>query len=147
MKVALAATVALILSACATSGPPASQASDDLRAANAAYDAALISADRQALEEILTDDFRFVTDTGAIVDKRTQIDDLTSGRFDILTAASDELSIERHGDAALIVGRFRASVRYGDEQTDIVERYTTLWVWRDGRWRLRHEHSSLQPRP
>ncbi|HEU4497971.1 MAG TPA: DUF4440 domain-containing protein, partial [Sphingomicrobium sp.] len=48
-------------------------------------------------------------------------------------------------DAALVTGRFIGRYRYKGTETDFTERYTSIWV-RDGeRWRVMHEHTSIQP--
>ena len=70
---------------------------------------------------------------------------ITSGRLQVMSAGSEDVGVRWIGDDALLVGRFPARVRSGDRTISINERYSALWSRQDGRWRLRHEHSSLIP--
>ena len=142
-----AALALLLLAAasCAGNGgaPDRSVAEAEVRRANAAYDRAVVTADAAALNEILARDYSYVTADGEVRDKVTQIANLTSGRFQIMSAGSEQVTVRWIGDDALLIGRFPARVRQGERETRIDERYSALWSREDGRWRLRHEHASL----
>ena len=121
------------------------EAENQLRVANADYDRAIVTADAAALDEILADDYVYVTAEGEVRDKPTQIVNLTSGRFQLMSAGSEDVQIRWIGDHALMIGRFPARLRRDDGEVRINERYSTLWTREGGRWRLRHEHASLIP--
>ena len=121
------------------------EAENQLRAANADYDRAIVTADAAALNEILAEDYIYVTAEGEVRDKPTQIVNLTSGRFQVMSAGSEDVQIRWIGDHALMIGRFPARLRRDDGEVRINERYSTLWTREGGRWRLRHEHASLIP--
>ena len=140
----LIACTAATLGSCATVQRMKSPAGDDmsLRVANADYDRALIAANAVALNGIYAEDFSFVGDKAELRNKREQISYMTNGTVRLLSAASDEIAVTRLGpNHALLTGRFRA----GAYEADFVERYTSIWVRQNSRWRLRHEHSSLLP--
>jgi uncharacterized protein (TIGR02246 family) len=121
------------------------EAERQVRQANADYDRAIVTADAAALDSIMSDDFVHVTAEGEVRDKTTQIATITSGRLQVMSAGSEDVGLRWIGDDALLVGRFPARVRMGERTITINERYSTLWSRMDGRWRLRHEHSSLIP--
>ena len=121
------------------------EAEQQVRRANADYDRAIVTADAAALDSIMSEDFVHVTAQGEVRDKPTQIATITSGRSQVMSAGSEDVSVRWIGDDALLVGRFPARVRSGDRTIAINERYSALWSRQDGRWRLRHEHSSLIP--
>ena len=136
------------LGSCATVHGMISPAGDDtsLRVASADYDHALIAADADALSGIYTEDFSFVGDKAELRNKREQISYMTNGTVRLLSAASDEIAVTRLGpNHALLTGRFSGRFRTGAYEADFVERYTSIWVRQNSRWRLRHEHSSLLP--
>ena len=137
----------LIAAACAEDGPPADRAEAEaqLRAANAQYDRAVVTGDAATLDEILADDYVYVTAEGEVRDKPTQIANLASRRVQVMSAGSEEVSVRWIGDHALLVGRFPARVHEGSRTYRINERYSALWSRDGGRWRLRHEHASLIP--
>jgi hypothetical protein len=65
---------------------------------------------------------------------------------DLLDARSDDVRISMLGsDSALMTGRFTGRYRYRGEERDFIERYTAVWVRNGENWRLKHEHSSIQP--
>ena len=126
--------------------PDRTEAENQLRRANAAYDRAVVTANAAELDEILADDYRYVTAEGEVRDKPTQIATMTSGRLQIMSAGSEEVTIRWIGDDdALLIGRFPARIRSGEEEMIINARYSTIWTRDDGRWRLRHQHASLIP--
>ena len=142
---ALLGAVAL-LAACQNGGGEAS-AESAVRAANAEYDKALIEGDAAALEQHYTDDFQIIDDDGELHDKQNQIAFMTR-EVDLLNARGDEVEVTMLGpDSALVTGRFSGRYRYQGKEQDFTERYTSVWVRRDGRWQVRHEHASLVPKP
>lgn len=137
--------VIVLLSACRDESPNHSSAGAALRAANAQYDRALIDGDAPALDRFYADDFKIISDDAEISDKKEQIRFMTE-EVDLLEARSDDVHLTMLGpDSALMTGRFTGRYSYKGQERDFVERYTAIWV-RDGEnWRLKHEHSSIQP--
>ena len=145
---ALKLTVAMGLLAACTRQPAAQDnAEAQLRAANAQYDQALIAGDAAALNRHYTDDFQIIDDDGAVHDKKGQVQFMTQ-EVDLLNARGDDVKVTMLGpDSALVTGRLTGRFRYKGQEEDFTERYTSVWVRRDGQWRVRHEHSSLVPKP
>lgn len=135
------------LAACSGPGQKSDTSTADLRAANAAYDAALIAGDAAALGKIFADDFQIIDDDANLRDKQEQIRTMTEV-VDLLEARSDDVRITQLGpDAALMTGRFTGRYRMDGKENDFTERYTSVWVRKDGQWKVRHEHASLVPKP
>lgn len=135
----------VMLFGCAKAAPDRSEAEQSLRAANAAYDQALIDGDAELLDKIYSDDFRIVDDDADIHDKKNQIDMMTK-QVDLLDARSDDLQITLLGpDAALLTGRLTGRYKYRGKESEFTERYTSVWVREDRNWRVKHEHASLKP--
>ena len=142
---------ALVIMLAVLAGCSGTQASDTsmtgLQAANAAYDRALIDGDAAALANIYTDDFTIIDDDAGIHDKRDQIRTMTEV-VDLLEARSDDVQITPLGpDHALVTGRFTGRYRAGGSENQFTERYTSVWVRKDGEWKVRHEHASVVPKP
>ena len=139
----------LLLASCHSpgGGPGTPQAEQALRAANLRYDRAIVAGDRAALEDILAPDYVYVTAEGEVRDRAATIANHTSGRTRIASPGSREVSIRWLGDHALMVGRFPAQVTVGESSFAIDERYSAIWAYERGAWRLRHEHASLIPPP
>lgn len=120
-------------------------AAAELKAANAEYDKALIDGDAAALDRFYTADFRIIDDDAQIHDRTDQIAFMTKS-LDLLDAKSEDVQIRMLGpDAALLTGRFSGRYRLEGKENAFTERYTSIWVRDRGRWRIRHEHSSVVP--
>lgn len=144
MLIAAVAAAALV-----TGGAARAQdrsAPDGLAQANAAYDAAILARDAAALDALFAPDFVYVGTHANRRDRAEQIANMTAGEGRLVSGGSEEVEITSLGDtAALVTGRFRGVWREGETDEAVDERYTTVWVRIDGRWRLKHEHVSLRP--
>ena len=135
----------LMLTGCSASSASPANSEAEIRAANEAYNRALVEGDALALNLFLTDDFRIIDDDAGIHGKRDQIEFMTT-EIDLIHARGDDVEVAMLGpDAALVTGKFIGRYRYQRNETNFTERYTSIWI-RDGeRWRVRHEHASLVP--
>jgi len=113
-----------------------------VEAANAARDRAMLAGDGPALENFYTADYQIVDDGGNVRDRRNQVEFLTR-RVDLVSAASSDVQIRMLSkNAALMTGRARGTYRQGGKERPFDERFSSIWVSEDSRWRLRHEHRS-----
>ena len=140
----LVAAAAIAFAGC--NSPAATpEAEQAVREANARYDRAIVAGDRAALEQILADDYVYVTAQGEVRDRAATIAQLTSGAIRIASDGSEEVRVRWLGDHALLVGRFRARVTAGGNTFPIDERYSAIWAREGESWWLRHEHASERP--
>lgn len=136
-----------LLAACNQSSIVRDNPEDQLRAANAQYDRALINGDAAALNRYYTDDFQIIDDKGAVHDKKNQVQFMTE-QVDLLHARGDDIRVTMLGpDSALVTGRFLGRYRYKGKEENFIERYSSVWVRKGDQWRIRHEHSSTLPKP
>ena len=116
-------------------------------AANAAKDHAMIARDREALAAFYAEDYRVIDGRAEIHDKKNQVDFMTDS-VELLRADSDQVQVELLSPGtALVTGRLTGRYRIDGKESDFVERYTGLWVEQDGKWRVKHEHASMQSPP
>lgn len=148
MRRRLALAASLALAACSPSGGTGSaEAEQALREANARYDRAIVAADRVALEQMLAEDYVYVTAEGEVRDRAATIAQHVSGRVRVESPGSEEVRVRWLGDHVLVTGRFRGRLTMGEHSAPIDERYSSIWQRQGGVWRLRHEHASPIPRP
>ena len=57
-------------------------------------------------------------------------------------AHSDEHDVRIYGDAAVVVGRWRAKGANAGRPFDYAARYVSVWVERDGEWRMVSDQST-----
>lgn len=141
-------TLALVaLIACSKSQPDMASVERMLVAANEAKDRAMVAGDAADLERFYTADYRVIDDDGIVHDKRNQLQFMTR-EIDLLDAVSDEIEVRMLGqNAALLTGRMTGRYRTKGKEISFAERYTSVWVTEDNRWRVRHEHSSMMAMP
>ncbi|WP_440223827.1 nuclear transport factor 2 family protein [Dokdonella sp. MW10] len=115
----------------------------DLLEANSSYERAIVAADTSVLDALYLPEFTYIGPGGVVRDKARQIQSLASGAVDVLEGKSDEVSVRIYGDTAILTGRFTGRARVSDDEFSFHERYSTVWIRRDGVWRLALEHGTV----
>ena len=116
----------------------------ELLKANEQYDEAIMRGDVAALDRIFADEFIYTNPKAEVLDKKQQIAVLSSGGFKLTGATSDDVRIRVYGETAVMTGRFTAKTESAGKTEMIDERYTAVWVRRDGRWQLVAEQGNLK---
>lgn len=111
---------------------------------NREYDDAIMLGDKAALDRIFAEEFIYTNPKCEVRDKRQQIASLSSGEAKIESAKSDDVRIRVYGETAVMTGHFTATEQRQGKKTRIDERYTAVWVKRQGRWQLVAEQGNLQ---
>jgi ketosteroid isomerase-like protein len=112
--------------------------------ANRQYDIALVTADAAALDRIYLDDFVYIGGSNAEMrNKQEQIRTMTSGAVKLLEGQSQDIHVKQLGDVAVLTGQFLGRVRIKDKEFSFRERYSTVWQFQNGMWRLVLEHGSV----
>lgn len=138
--------LALLMTA-AFSPLPAKASSDfeqELMKVNRDYDEAIMRGDKAALTRIFAEEFIYTNSKCEVRNKEEQIASLTSGEAKIDSAKSDDVRIRIYGEAAVMTGHFTATEQRQGKKTQIDERYTAVWVKREGRWQLVAEQGNLR---
>lgn len=115
----------------------------ELEAATAAYDRAVAKADLPALDRILSPGVVFTTATGRVMDKKAVLAMLASPDTRYESVESDQVKRTITGDLAIETGRVRVRGTRLGQPINETQRYTDVWVRREGRWQLAAEHTSL----
>lgn len=133
----------LPLLALATSHPDRAQ---ELRATNQAYNAALIAGDVPALERIFAEELVYTSPRGEIMNRAAQLEIIRSKTLRIETATGSDEQVRLYGETGIVTGRFEAQGTFKQQPFHAIERYTSVWVLRDGRWQLVAEQGTLLPK-
>jgi ketosteroid isomerase-like protein len=143
MKSIFLAAALLLTIAPVALGQASTKAEQELYTANREYDQALVRGDAVALDRLYADEFIYTTPDGEVRDKAQQLAFTRSGDLRLESGQSDEVRVRVYGNTAVMIGRFTATGKFRDKKIDIRERYTAVWVKRDGRWRLVAEQGNL----
>jgi ketosteroid isomerase-like protein len=109
----------------------------DPLAADQEFFSALMSADPDALQDVLADDFTLIdVVNGGEIFRSTLIDLVLTGqlRFENIEAADSRARV--YGEVTVVTGTTRMHVHAGPDATTIRSRYTHVFVIQGGRWRM-----------
>ena len=119
-------------------------------AAEDAFFAALLAADRPALDRLLAEDFLLVDVlAGQAVTRAALLDLVGSGGlvFAQIQRPGGEVSVRHRPGLAVVVGRTRMTMRVPGAELTTDSRYTHVYVLDGGRWRLLAAQSTKQAEP
>src|SRR3954466_9511539 len=118
----------------ATCRPPTEGSSpmDDVRKVQDRFDRAELTADREALRELLADDFLSIGPRGFVLDKNQWID--RHGEFRYQALETSEMDVRQYGDTAVVRDVQRNRATYGDQPVAVNTRVSQVWIRRDERW-------------
>jgi len=103
---------------------------------------AQIHADAAALDRIYADDFIGIGPSGTVRTKPQVLADFSSHDLSFQSITTDEVRIRVYGNTAVETGR---TTTVGQDKGKVVprdNRFTRVWVRRQGRWRLVANHYS-----
>ena len=118
-------------------------AKTELTRLNQQYDSALMNSDTTALNRIYAPEFSYTTPEGQVRNREQQLYNLASGGLNLEIGKSDEVSVMVYDSTAVVTGRFLGKGVYKENIIDIKEWYTTVWVKKDGQWRLVKEQGTF----
>jgi ketosteroid isomerase-like protein len=98
--------------------------------------------DVAVLERLMDPDYLQIDAGGGTVGKEQVLASFRSGERYWAEAHSDEHLVRVYGDAAIVVGRWRARGQNGANPFDYQARYVSVWVRRDGGWRMASDQST-----
>jgi ketosteroid isomerase-like protein len=104
---------------------------------------AQIHADRVALDRIYADDFIGIGPSGTVRTKPQVLADFTAHDLKFQSITTDDVRIRIYGNTVVETGR---STMVGQDKGRVVprdNRFTRVWVRRQGRWRIVANHYSL----
>ena len=130
--------ITLILTACSGDDPADGRDPDAamLLDTDAARFRAMIDADAAALDRVLADDLVYTHTTGRVDTKPAFIDALVSETLSYDAITTRDTVVRFYGDAAVVTGAADFDVSGGGQQFSFPLRYTSVYEWSDGSWRL-----------
>lgn len=109
---------------------------------NEEFDRAIVAQDAAGYRRILADEFIFTSASGTVTNKSQELAKVMSGDFKYESVKSEDLRVEVYGKTAVLTGRFNANGKYRGNNFELSERYTAVFVKRNGHWQMVAEHAS-----
>lgn len=118
-------------------------AKKELTLLNQQYDSALINSDTAWLNKTYANEFIYTTPEGQVRNKTQQLISVGSGGLKLDYGKSDDVTVSIYDSTAIVTGRFFGKGIFKENIIDIKERYTTVWLKRDGKWQLMTEQGTF----
>lgn len=118
---------------------------EGVRAAEADRIRVLLAADFAAVDRLLADELTYTHANAKVDNKRAYLEPFLSGRTRYQRLEPSEGAIRVYGETAVLTGRMLsvALVAGSESRTDL--RFTSVWIFRDGRWQMAAWHSARVP--
>lgn len=92
--------------------------------------------DLDALEGLMAEEYLHILPDGSVIGKQADLASYRRGDRHWDYAESDQYHVEVFGDAAVLVGRWRARGVNASEPFDYAARFLSVYVKRAGRWQM-----------
>ena len=116
---------------------------EQVKKAGLEYARIIKNQDAVGIEHILADDYMFTNESGKVKNKAEDVADYKKGetKIDVADITDQKVRVIGNG-AAVETGSFHIKGTNKGKAFDTTERYTTVWVWRGGRWQVVSDHVS-----
>jgi len=94
------------------------------------------------LKRIIAEDYLITVSDGRILNREEDLAPIVAGKLQFLSAKTDSLRIRVFGNAAIVTGVGIYTVKMGDKSPVIRERFTDVYIKRDGVWQPVSSHST-----
>jgi hypothetical protein len=98
--------------------------------------------DLEALESLLTDDFKLVGPLGFVLDKHQWLGQYRSGALKIHSVRWEDVDVRDYANVAVAIGRYAQQAEYQGNPVPGLFRVTQIAVEQDGEWRIGGLHFS-----
>lgn len=103
--------------------------------------------DVEALERIIADDWKCIDGAGRIIHKRQLLERVAANPNPFDSHEFDEFSLRIFGNAAIVTGRLSGKGRNEQGEFIFQQRYTRVYVKRDGVWQAVATQATVVPEP
>jgi ketosteroid isomerase-like protein len=103
---------------------------------------AQLSADADALDELIADDLLFTGLTGSLETKAADLQQHRSGALKITKLEPLDFRVRAIPGGAITSVKMDAAALIGGKPTSAILRYTRVWIVEDGNWRIAGGHMS-----
>ena len=95
---------------------------------------------------MFADDYVFIMPDSSVVTKAQAVQELHSRDITWDSAVGEDMGVRVYGDTAVVTGRFLGKGRFKGKELNEHQRFTSVWIKRDGRWQAISEHATNMPR-
>jgi ketosteroid isomerase-like protein len=85
---------------------------------------------------LYSNEFVYTSFDGELRSKAQQLAFTRSRDLQLESGQSDDVRIRVYGNTAVMAGRFTAKGKFKGSAIEVRERYTAVWIKKQGRWQL-----------
>lgn len=116
-----------------------------LQAASESYDTGLLDKDKTLFEGLFADDYSSTGQAGKLTNREEEINHMMSSDMVFLTSKTDDKNFRIYRNSAVETGRYSSTGSFKGKPFSETGRYTTTWIYRDGKWKIVADHTSPMP--
>jgi uncharacterized protein (TIGR02246 family) len=122
-----------------------SELEKELKAASESYDTGLLAKDEAFFTDLFADDYVSTNTEGKTTTKAEDIAQIISPDLVFLTSKTEDKNFRIYRNTAVETGKFSSTGSYKGKPFSETGRYTTTWLYRDGKWKIVADHTSTIP--
>lgn len=97
---------------------------------------ALFNQDTEALMELFAVDYRSFDIRGMVEGRNLTLNVYKSGGAQLELYDIDQIQVDVFGETGIITGRGKVQGRFAEQIFSHIIRFTDVYLWKNGRWRL-----------
>lgn len=109
------------------------------------YDDAQLKNDGEWFERMLAADYLAVLTDGSTLTKTRAVQELRLREITWDFVRAEDAHVRVYGDTAVVTGRFLGKGKYKGQPMKEDQRFTSVWIKRNGRWQAIAEHFTSMP--
>ena len=114
----------------------------EVQAAESTWVQAHLDLDLETIANLMAEDYQRIDDRGRLQTKETVLAAYQREYRHWDQAESDQLSVQIHGDLAILIGRWQARGENQGVAFDYAARFVSIYVHKQGRWKMLFEQST-----
>lgn len=126
-------------------GQATGAAAQEVMEAKRQYDEAQLRNDSEWFERMFAADYLAVLTDGSTLTKARAVQELRSREITWDWVRAEDAQVRVYGDTAVVTGRFRGAGKYKGQTMNENQRFTSVWIKREGRWQAIAEHFTSMP--
>lgn len=106
------------------------------------YDKALRARDKEAFEKLLAEDYSSTNNEGKIRTREQDIAMMFDPELKLDKMSTTDKKFKIHKNVAVETGQYDVKGSYKGEEFSETGRYTSTWIYKDGKWQIVADHTS-----
>lgn len=117
-----------------------------VRKASDSYDEAIRTGDKESFSKLLADDYQTTDPMGNVKSKKESAEYMFDPKFKMENSSVNDKKFRIYGNMAVETGEYDVTGSYEGKKFSETGRYTSTWRFKDGKWQMVADHTSVTKR-